>query len=100
MPGFGKDENGGETPKQLGEQSDFYADQALEFWKGELTGQRSCSTEAAIAVGLLAIYCEIRRLADLMPTAEDLQEHTKALNLHARVMGDHIQGMKRYGGGR
>ncbi|MGI8452149.1 MAG: hypothetical protein ACR2MP_34180 [Streptosporangiaceae bacterium] len=45
-----------------------------------------------------AVYCELRRLADLMPSAEDLREYTQALKVHSRVMGDHIQAMKRFGG--
>jgi len=97
--GFGEDREGGTTPKRLREQSDFFAGQLTEYRRGEMLGQLYCSTEVAVSGGLLALYCEIRRLADLMPTAEDMRAHTAALERHGRLMGDHIQGMKRYGCG-
>ncbi len=100
MDSFSEWLEGEPTAGNLREHGDYCAHEAYGWTEEIHQGQKPSllRPETAAVYAAIAIYCEIRRLADLMPSSDDLREHTKALNLHSRVMGDHIQAMKRFGG--
>lgn len=79
------------TPDGLRSLGDYYAAEA-HLWVEETAGSRATTLpgpEIATVMAILAVYTEIRRLGDILPTAEDMRGHAAAMRTLSNTMIDH-----------